>query len=250
MIHQLILLIDDIKTMVINKNYSVEKKSHGNFVTSVDIIIEHYLFDTLHTLCPEAGFISEESNHQIKKWNWVIDPIDGTGNFINGFPYTISIALINEVRQPIVGVVYSPTSDELFYAYEGGGAFVQRDGKIEKIHVGKFEETEGFIIFGMPYDRAKTHKILSIVEQLYEFASDIKRIGPASLDICRVAEGKAKIYVELDLNIWDYAAGLLILKEAGGIVFPTTENGDCLFLVASGQIYQQIAKSLSIQQNV
>lgn len=218
LLNQVIDIIEELKHIFAQqRTYDIQTKSQGNYVTSMDLQVEDFLVKRLQTVLPGAGFIAEESEAKPQKWNWVIDPIDGTGNFIYGLQYAVSIALVNEHKEPIIGVIYSPTSDELYYAVVGQGAFRKDKNQTTQIHVREFEkDDEGIIIFGMPYDRAKTHKILSVVERLYACASDIKRIGPASLDICRVAEGKAKMYVELDLNIWDFAAGELILKEAGG----------------------------------
>lgn len=217
-LQQLLKLASGIKKIIGKSEYVIQEKSQGNYVTSIDIEIERFLMESLHAIFPEAGIISEESEENVKTWNWVIDPIDGTGNFIHGFPYTISIALINEKREAEIGVVFSPLTEECYYAINGMGAFRCEGETKEKIQVKTFARKEGVIIFGVPYAREKTHKILSIVEKLYDEASDLKRIGPASLDICRVAEGKAKMYVELDLKLWDYAAGALILKEAGGFI--------------------------------
>ena len=87
---------------------------------------------------------------------------------------------------------------------------------VTQLRVRTFPPDEGIVVFGMPYDRRKTGKILNIVQKYYAIASDMKRIGPSSLDICLVASGKAKMYLELDLNLWDISAGILILTEAGG----------------------------------
>lgn len=216
-LRKLIKLMESVKQIFDeNKEYDIMEKSQGNYLTSLDIEIESLLINALKNILPDAGIISEESPAIIKDWNWIVDPIDGTGNFINGYPFTVSVALANEKKETEIGVVYCHSTDELFYAASGHGAFLRKNGHTTRIHVKKFAEKEGIIIFGMPYDRTKTHKIFSIAEEMYHNASDMKRIGPASLDICRVAEGKAKMYFELDLNIWDYAAGETILKEAGG----------------------------------
>ena len=216
-LRKLIKLIDNVKLMFDgDKKCTIKEKSQGNYLTSLDVEVERFLKSSLRDILPDAGFISEESPAEIKERNWIIDPIDGTGNFIYGFPYTVSIALSNENSETEIGVVYCHSTDELFYAVSGCGASLRKGSLTTSIHVKHFPEDEGIIIFGVPYDRSKTHKIFSMVEKLYHDASDVKRIGPASLDICRVAEGNAKMYLELDLNIWDYAAGELILKEAGG----------------------------------
>ena len=201
------------------KEMQVSSKSQGNFVTSVDYSMEQYFMEALHKLLPEAGFISEESDPLYRKVNWVIDPIDGTGNMITGFPFSMSLALVDSDGNALLGAVLDVAKNIIFYATPGGGAFSQAYGKVpEKMQVKRHSENEGLCIFGMPYNRKKAHQILSIAETLYTISSDLKRIGPSSLDICAVAEGRAKIYAELDLNQWDYCAGELILKEAGGAI--------------------------------
>lgn len=215
------------------KRSDIQIKSQGNFVTSIDFAVDAYLKKKLGELLPEAGFFSEESGSDIRETNWIIDPIDGTGNMIYGYPYTVSVALAcNEEVE--LGVVYHVPMEELYCAIKGMGAYKQSAyGVMTKIHVGHFDGDEGVSIVGFPYDRSKTHQILSAIEKIYPFSSDIKRIGPASLDICAVAEGRAKMYVELDLQWWDYAAGEVILKEAGGDMLV---NNDILIFAADRNI--------------
>lgn len=186
---KLIPLIRRIAARYMGVPFQIEKKGHGNFVTSVDREMENELKIQLHRLIPDAGFIAEESGKALKaRLNWVIDPIDGTTNFIYGLPYAVSVALIvQEIRQVVIGVVYNP----------------------------------------------KTDKILNAAKRVYKFSSDLKRIGPSSLDICMVAEGKAKLYFELDLNIWDICAGILILTEAGGDFI----QEDDLFLFGTRKVF-------------
>lgn len=218
----------------LNSETSVFFKSQGNMVTSVDYEMEQYLIQSLHQLLPEAGIISEESDPHKKDINWVIDPIDGTGNLVNGFPFAVSVALVDNGGNALLGAVLDVNREQLFYAMPGGGAFVQACGNAPKeLHVKKHPQTEGICIFGMPYDRNKAHRILAVAEKLYTISSDLKRIGPSALDICAVAEGRAKIYAELDLNTWDYSAAGLILKEAGGNIF---QEGDLMLFCESSEV--------------
>lgn len=215
---ELIPVIRNIADRYVTAPFQIEKKGHGNFVTSVDKAMEQELKESLHQLVHEAGFIAEESDEESKaELNWVIDPIDGTTNFIFGLPYAVSVALTaQKIRRVILGVVYNPRSRTLYYACEGEGSFIIENGIKKQLKIGMFPDNEGIAIFGMPYNREKTGKIFDIAKRIYKFVSDLKRIGPSSLDICMVAEGKAKLYFELDLNIWDICAGVLILTEAGG----------------------------------
>jgi len=244
-------IIPTIKSVVdrhLAISFRVEKKGHGNFVTSTDKEIEKELKIQLHELIPCAGFIAEESSKDSNlELNWVIDPIDGTTNFIYGLPYAVSVALTRqEIGQIILGVVYSPKTNTIYYACRGQGSYVVSNGITQRLHVGNFIDNEGIAIFGMPYNRDKTAKIFDIAQKVYKVSSDLKRIGPSSLDICMVAEGKAKLYFELDLNIWDICAGILILSEAGG-VFRQDED---LFLFGSDKVFEMckdVAELLSEQ---
>lgn len=228
---KLIPLIKDVTNRYIGSPYTVEKKGQGNFVTTIDKKIEQELISELQKLIPDSGVIAEESAALYqKKYNWIIDPIDGTTNFMNGLQYAVSVALVGgQPDQILAGVVYNPKDNVVYYACKGKGSYVIENGNVTKLKVKAFPDDEGIIIFGMPYDRSKTEKILDIVCQYYAMASDLKRIGPASLDICMVASGKAKMYIELDLQLWDVSAGVLILTEAGG----TYRKTDDLYIFES-----------------
>ena len=231
---KLIPVIKKIAVKHVDTPFEIEKKGHGNFVTSVDKAIEQELIEQLHDLIPKAGFIAEESGEDSKsELNWVIDPIDGTTNFIYGLPYAVSVALMTpETGGTLLGVVYSPKTAKLYYACHGQGSFAIENGIKKRLSVGAFPDNEGIAIFGMPYNREKTEKIFNIAKKAYGFSSDLKRVGPSSLDICMVAEGKAKLYFELDLNVWDICAGMLILTEAGG----NYRQEDDLFLFGADKV--------------
>lgn len=232
---KLIPLIKNIADKYAKVPFQIDRKSHGNFVTSTDREIENELKTQLHLLIPEAGFIAEESGQDLKAGlNWVIDPIDGTTNFIYGLPHAVSVALTdNKLNQAIIGVVYGPKIDTLYYACKGQGSYVINNGITKRLSVGSFPDEEGLSVFGMPYNREKVDKIFDVAKKVYQYSSDLKRIGPSSLDICMVAEGKAKLYFELDLNIWDICAGVLILKEAGGDFI----QKDDLFLFGTHEVF-------------
>lgn len=216
---QVLEIVIRVSEIAFEEGITVSAKGQGNFVSSADLKIEQELKRSLRMISPEIGFITEEDKPEERsEYNWIIDPIDGTTNFLNGFPFAISLALEDRVHESIVlGIVYNPVEKILYYAIKGKGSFkVDSLGRKIRIHVGEFNANEGISIFGMPYNRNKSEKILKLAEGYYRISSDLKRIGPSSLDICRVASGQAKLYFELDLNIWDIAAGLLILEEAGG----------------------------------
>lgn len=222
----------------------ISAKAQGDFVTSIDYSIENFLIGELGKILPEAGVISEESSPRRRDINWFIDPIDGTGNMIYGFPFAVSVALADAGNEAIMGAIYDASRDVIFYAVRGEGAFVQAYQKEpERILIGDHSRSEGLCIFGMPYDRNKAHRILSIAEKLYTISSDLKRIGPSSLDICAVAEGRAKIYAELDLKEWDYKAGGLILQEAGGKI---GGFDDLLIFCESESVMRQVIDLLDL----
>lgn len=210
---------------------SIHEKLYRNYVTSSDLAVEKFLIRRLTDIFPGAGFISEESEPNIKEYNWIIDPIDGTNNYIYGFPYSISVALTKGSKETLIGAVCDCQNRKMFYAISGRGTFSQIRGENPFRIESSLSKTEGITIFGMPYNRAKANSILRIAEKLFSISSDIKRIGPSSLDICAVAEGKAQVYTEFDLNLWDVQAGKLILEEAGGIV----ARIDDLFLFCSNK---------------
>lgn len=233
---KLIPMIRNVTNRYLAVPFQIEKKNHGNFVTSVDRELEKELKMQLHRLIPDAGFIAEESGKDsILEFNWVIDPIDGTTNFIYGLPYAVSVALtVQDIRKVVLGVVYSPKTDTLYYACKGQGSYVVNNGVTQRLRVGTFPDNEGVAILGMPYNREKTDKIFDVAKRVYNLSSDLKRIGPSSLDICMVAEGKAKLYFELDLNIWDICAGMLILTEAGG----NYRQEEDLFLFGTDKVFE------------
>lgn len=214
----LVPIIKSVAKKCDHLKYDIEKKGQGNFVTTADRSIEQELMKNLRMLLPGAGFVTEESGEScVNGFNWIIDPIDGTTNYIYGLPYAISVALeFKPKKEILMGIVYNPRDELLYYACKDTGSYLIRHGIKKKLHVNKFAPNEGIAIFGMPYDRKKSGKILKIAEKYYAQSSDLKRIGPASLDICMVATGQVKMYFELDLHIWDIAAGMLILLEAGG----------------------------------
>lgn len=242
-IKQVIPMVCGVADQCLRERYQIEMKDHGNFVTTIDKNINEELIRELKALLPEAGVISEESAAAPGKCvNWIIDPIDGTTNFIYGLPFAISVALKDQSsEETLLGVVYDPKRETVYYACKDCGSYRLCDGIQQKLSVGTFPVEEGPIFFGMPYDRSKTHKILQVAERCYRIASDLKRFGPASLDICMVAAGNAKAYAELDLKPWDVSAGILILKEAGGVY----KKQDDLFVFAcSADTIHQILQSL------
>lgn len=196
----------------------IEVKSKNSLVTYVDKEAEKKLVDFLSKLIPNSGFIAEEGT-SVKKgetYNWVIDPLDGTTNFIHGIPvYCVSIALLKN-NELILGVIYEPNQKELFYAWKNGGAYL--NGK--SISVSSTENiSDALLATGFPYyDYKKLAAYMDILTWLIYNTRGIRRIGSAAVDLAYVACGRFDGFYEYSLNPWDVAAGALIIMEAGGSV--------------------------------
>lgn len=195
----------------------VNLKGKKDLVTNYDILIEKFLKDKFKKF--GYSIIAEESTKEEFGNSIIIDPIDGTTNFFHQIPHcAISIGVYEEKR-PNFGIVYNPVLDELFYAESGKGAY--KNGK--KINVSSFSDFgRALIATGFPYSGADNKDDLNwVIDKLSKIlpkCQDIRRFGSASLDLCYVAEGKFDGYYEINLKPWDVSAGIIILKEAGGVV--------------------------------
>lgn len=229
MINKIIDIVKRAGQIYINsdKELGIESKgSNVNLVTRYDKMIQDFLFSELKKLIPECTFVGEESDEN-KSLNdgycFIIDPIDGTTNFIKGFEHSaISVALAYN-KEIIIGIVYDPDLDNMFYAQKGKGAYL--NGR--KIKVSDCTLDRSLVLFGTsPYERKLAHRTFEITEKVFLNALEIRRSGSAALDICYVASGKADLYYELILRPWDWAGAYLILTEAGGQA--STLEGDML----------------------
>lgn len=213
------LLLKVNQSVAHRRKIIVEKKGSADFVTNIDFLVERILVEGLKEI-DNIPCLSEESNQVIDSRNyWVIDPVDGTTNLIHEYPsYCVSIAKVeNDVTE--YGFVYSLASKELFIGIKGRGAYLlnTRNAKQKEICVSDIQNiSDSLIGFGCPYDKSKTDKIFEISNKILKSCHDLKRNGPASLDICYVASGRIDAFYEYDLKEWDYRAGKLILEEAGG----------------------------------
>ncbi|MEA5049006.1 MAG: inositol monophosphatase family protein [Eubacteriales bacterium] len=197
-----------------------EKEGIGNFVTDCDVAVQHFLQKALKELLPQAAFVGEEENlepYRNEGACWIVDPIDGTANFLRGFGYSaVSVALVEDSR-PVVGVVYNPFSGELFSAEQGGGAYL--NGR--PIHVSSRPLKKSLVSFGATsYKRDITDRMFRVLREVFDRCEDIRSFGSAALDICQVAAGRLDVFWELKLYPWDYAAAACILSEAGGRIGP------------------------------
>lgn len=222
-IKNVFLLLKNINNSVAHtKNITSIEKYYNDFVSNVDLQIQTFLKSRLLNIC-NVPCISEESDQNDKRYisYWIIDPIDGTTNYLHSYPsYCVSIALILE-GEIHYGFVYNLVNKELFIAKLNQGSILTSttNGNIKKISPSKINILKNAIIgFGCPYDKSKITKLFDVLKPLILECQDLKRNGPASLDICYVACGRLDGYLELDLKEWDYAAAKLILQEAGGMI--------------------------------
>ena len=232
----------------------VERKHAHDYVSYVDKGSEQLIVKALRKLLPEAGFITEEGTtkddvrgkmEDVSDLTWVVDPLDGTTNFIHGFaPYAVSIALCKG-REIVVGVVYEIVSDECFYAWQNGGAFVNE----QPLHVGTSAINDALLCLQLPYNSdAYKPVITQLLNRFYGHVGSIRMIGSAAIALCYVAAGRLDAYAERYIGQWDYMAGALIVKEAGGRV--TNYAGDDYFMegdsvvATNGVVHQDLLEAV------
>ncbi len=204
------------------ENLQIESKSIGDFVTSSDIKVEKSILETLKYYYPEYSYITEESGNISGNENTiVIDPIDGTSNFIHGIPH-VSIIISKMTNNEITdGIIYNPILNEFFWSSKGKGSWCN-DRRLRVSNRTKF--TDCLIGTGLPFgDRVYKNYLLEI-DEILKSSAGIRRLGSAGLDLAYVAAGKLDGFWEKDLNLWDISTGVLLVKEAGGRV--SKINGD------------------------
>ena len=211
------------------ENLQVSIKGPGDFVTASDKKVEKILIDELQKARPNYSILSEEigkiSNDE--SFKWIIDPIDGTANFLHGIPhFAISIGLEHD-GEIICGIIYDPIKDEMFVAEKGNGSYLNN----QRIRVSSRSKLENCIIFtGGPKRESKNRDLA--IEEYNKFSSKvlipIRKMGSAALDMAYVAAGRCDGFWQRNLNYWDIAAGIIIVKEAGGFV--TDFKGNELYI--------------------
>ncbi len=230
------------------KPENINEKALNDFVTYVDHHSEKIIVDTILLAFPSHKILAEEGTLRTgeEEYRWIIDPLDGTKNYIQNVPiFSVSIAL-EKNGEIISGVVYDPIHDELFSAEKGEGAFCNN----EPIEVSPKNFTEALIATGFPY-RAKRYlpKYLLAFEEILIGCSGMRRCGSAAIDLCYTAMGRFEGFWEIGLGIWDIAAGSLIVKEAGGIVSDFWGNKNYLntgFIIAGNKYaYGELLKIAS-----
>ena len=247
---------------------------------------ELLIVKSLREILPEAGFITEEgttktlpqplpgregsSNSQDGKDEeegegllWVVDPLDGTTNFIHGYaPYAVSIALIQD-KDILLGVVYDVCADECYYAWKGGGAYIEVRGKmsdvrsersevrVERLAVGTSAINDALLCMQLPYNSDAYKPVIKhLIDRFYGNVGSIRMIGSAAMALCYVAAGHLDGYVERYIGRWDYMAGALIVQEAGGTV--TDYNGSVDFtrgdsvVASNGVVHQPLLEAVAV----
>lgn len=206
----------------------IEIKGLNDLVSYVDKTSEQLIVNELKSVLPNAGFIVEENTLTEKKeYNWIVDPLDGTTNFIHGIAcYAVSIALEHK-GEVILGVVYEVNQDECFYAINGGGAFLNN----KKIAVSTNKTLQTCLIAtGFPiYNFSRIEPYLKALEYFMRNTHGVRRIGAAAADLCFLACGRVDAFFEYNLSPWDVAAGALIVKEAGGKISDFNNGNNWLF---------------------
>lgn len=227
----------------------IEQKSQNDFVSEVDKLSEQEIIDQIHKAYPDHAILCEESgllNDGKSDTQWIIDPIDGTTNFIHGFPqYAISIACQVKGRLE-VGLVYNPKTDELFTATRGEGALLNN----RRIRVSPRLSLDGALVgVGIPFSQDRDFD--GYLKQLRQFMgkpAGIRRAGASALDMAFVAAGRLDAYWEEQLKPWDIAAGILLVKEAGGLVGDFKGNDTSLttgeVVCGNPKIYQNVLNAL------
>ncbi len=226
----------------------VRSKRANDFVTRVDGAAEQAIIEIVRKAYPDHAFLAEESGKTEgqAEYTWVIDPLDGTTNFIHGFPqYCISIG-VQHRGQLAHGVVYDPTRNELFTASKGRGAFLND----RRIRVSKCAKLEGALVgTGFPYrELGRVDFYLRQLKAMMEKAAGVRRAGAAALDLAYVACGRLDAFWELGLSPWDMAAGALLIQEAGGLVADPSGEQDYLasgdIVAATPKMFTQLLEAL------
>lgn len=239
---------------------SVERKHAHDYVSYVDKGSEKQIVSALRQLLPEAGFITEEGTTKMEEGRgkmgeesalspqpssltWVVDPLDGTTNFIHQYaPYAVSIALL-QGKEILIGVVYEVCHDECYCAWKGGGAYVELKGESLKLSVSNQKIQDALLCLQLPYNSDAYKPVIKhLIDKLYGNVGSIRMCGSAAMALCYVASGRYDGYAEKYIGQWDFMAGALIVKEAGGMV--TNYEGTVDFtqgnnVVATNGVIQQ-----------
>ena len=230
------------------ENLQIQSKSVGDFVTSTDLKVEKSLLETLRYYYPHANFITEESGLiKGEGETIVIDPIDGTSNFIHGIPH-VGIVIGKIVDEEITdGIIFNPVLNEFYWASTGKGAWCNN----KRIRVSKRQDLTSCLIgTGIPFGERNYIEFYKELENISKLTAGVRRLGAASLDLAYVASGKIDGFWEKNLNLWDVCSGVLIVKEAGGrLSEPNGHNWSIKsndILVSNTLIHNKLIENLTL----
>ncbi|PTS90458.1 inositol monophosphatase [Caulobacter sp. HMWF009] len=228
----------------------VSKKGAADFVSNADLKAEQTLFEILEKARPGYGFLGEERGMiegTDKTHTWIVDPLDGTTNFLHAIPhFAVNIALQRE-GEVVAAVTYNPITHDLFWAEKGKGAFLGAEKRLRV--AARRHLDESVLATGVPFLGKPGHaQFLKELHQVSQKVAGVRRFGSAALDLAWVAAGRFDAYWERNLNSWDVAAGVLIVTEAGGKVTTIEEDGDptqgASILAANQELHPQILERL------
>lgn len=229
------------------ENLQVSMKGAGDFVSRADLAAEKILKEELMGARPTYGWLAEEGGEEAGEdptRRWIVDPLDGTTNFLHGLPHwAVSIALEHK-GQIVSGVVFDAAKDEMFFAEKGAGSWMNET----RLRVsGRSRMIESVFSTGLPFGgRSDLPETLQDLARIMPTCAGVRRWGAAALDMAYVAAGRYEGFWERRLNAWDLAAGMIIVKEAGGFVEPLTLGGNVLddgeVICANEPIFDQFAK--------
>ncbi|MCD6091102.1 MAG: inositol monophosphatase [Bacteroidales bacterium] len=244
-------LLQEIKTL---KQSDVEEKGVHNLVTRVDKAAEKQIIENLSKLLPESGFLAEEgtSTKIGEEYNWIVDPLDGTTNFIHGVPlYSVSIALKRN-DELVLGVIYEPNLDECFYTWKGAPSYLNE----KEIHVSTILKVDhSLFATGFPYhDYDRLDSFLEFFVYMMKNSRGVRRLGSAAVDLAYVACGRYEGFYEYGLNPWDVAAGILLVQNAGGKVYDFAGGENYLFgediVAVNNTISEEFLTQIKAQFNI
>lgn len=246
-IQQVIALVKEAKKFVENREMvgNVEVKGPADYVTQVDKSIEEFLCTELGKLAPEIQFMGEEEGlHEMKcDCFWILDPIDGTTNLIHDYKHSVISLGLYDKGEIVMGIIYDPFREEVFYAEKGKGAFC--NGK--PMHVSAAEAlSQTIVAFGSsPYEKYLATENFARCQRVFEQSQDIRRTASAAMDLAYVACGRTGGYFEVVLRPWDFAAGSLLVTEAGGTVTdfegkPLDFRKKCSLVATNGKVHEEL----------
>jgi len=230
------------------ENLQIQSKSVGDFVTSADLKVEKSLLETLQYYYPNANYLTEESGSiKGEGETIVIDPIDGTSNFIHGIPH-VAIVIGKIINNQITdGIIFNPILNEFYWASNGKGAWCNN----KRIRVSKRQDLSNCLIgTGIPFGGRIYNNFYKELDNISKLTAGVRRLGAASLDLAYVSSGKIDGFWEKDLNLWDVSSGILLVKEAGGRISEpdgniwTTNSRDVL--VSNTLIHNKLLENLTL----